>query len=107
MFDHAGGDLDEALANGRELGTGVRVCRRDPSFEGTFPATSAEASGSILHIVDGLPLGAAVWHSTPPVQTGSEPAHGSKLAPRPVSGLAARFRRMDHGLGYSVNYVLP
>ena len=31
MFDHAGGDLDQALADGRELGTGERVCRRDRS----------------------------------------------------------------------------
>ena len=29
MFDHAGRDLDQALADGRELGTGERVCRRD------------------------------------------------------------------------------
>jgi hypothetical protein len=31
MFDHTGGDLDHALADGRELGTGERVCRRDRS----------------------------------------------------------------------------
>src|SRR5580704_6180072 len=31
MFDHASGDLDQALADGRELGTGQRVCRRDRS----------------------------------------------------------------------------
>ena len=31
MFDHTGGDLDQALADGRELGTGERVCRRDRS----------------------------------------------------------------------------
>jgi hypothetical protein len=31
MFDHTGGDLDEAFADGRELGTGERVCRRDRS----------------------------------------------------------------------------
>jgi hypothetical protein len=29
MFDHAGGDLDQALADGRKLGTRERVCRRD------------------------------------------------------------------------------
>ena len=31
MFDHGGGDLDQALADGRELGTGERVCRRNRS----------------------------------------------------------------------------
>jgi hypothetical protein len=31
MFDHGGGDLDQALADGREPGTGERVCRRNRS----------------------------------------------------------------------------
>ena len=31
MFDYTGGDLDQALADSRELGTGERVCRRNRS----------------------------------------------------------------------------
>ena len=80
IFDHTGGDLDQALADGRELGTGERVCRRDRSAH----PMHQPVRGSVEYEPDLIGDRAVCAHITPSRSTGRSPRptdHWSNTTP--------------------------